>query len=266
MLKNIMVEAIMYTSIDIHTLNSTNFVPIQKPSAASFLRHTQENIWLQNKQEMKASRLFQICAFAIHTTAFIAFLRLTGNPVTAIGFGSHWKFLTIWTHTLNVIFYTLCVINMVPKSYLSWLFKLSFTSSVCVSALFWGILFLNPNAFKIGDFNYPLWLDHAQHTVPCIVALFELILVDYAYHSLIAELAVIFSFAGSYLAFTFYLKKVNGYYPYPFMESFTRQHWIGFIIFSAILASVVHIAGRFLSAAIHKKPSMEHRNKQIKQQ
>lgn len=55
--------------------------------------------------------------------------------------------------------------------------------------------------------------------MPCIVAFLELILVDYAYHSLVAELAVVLSFAGSYLAFTFYLKKVNGYYPYPFMEN-----------------------------------------------
>lgn len=140
---------------------------------------------------------------------------------------------------------------MLPKSYMSWIFKMSFTCSVCVSAMFWGILFLDPTAFKIDPNVYPNWLNHAQHTVPCITATLELILVEYMYGSLVTELAVILCFAGSYLGFALYLKKVNGWYPYPFMEQFSLVNWVVFAMIAGLFAVLVHIIGRSLSQAIH---------------
>jgi hypothetical protein len=100
--------------------------------------------------------------------------------------------------------------------------------------------------------HYPLWLNHVQHTAPIFIAFIELLLVDYIYGSLLLELFVIVSFGGSYLAFALYLKKANGWYPYPFMEQFTTGTWVVFIIVACIFAALAHVTGRVLAQLIHR--------------
>lgn len=203
---------------------------------------------------MKSStaKAFQWVALAIHSIAFVGLLSLQDFPAMTQGYARHWKFFTVWTHTLNLLFYIISVVNVLPHNLTSWLFKLSFTCSICVSSMFWGIVFVGgEDAFKLDPKIYPNWLNHAQHTLPCIIATLELILVEYAYHSLKLELLVILAFASSYLGFSFYLKSSNGWYPYPFMEQFEPTHWVVFCLLAASAAAFIHTCGRLLSRSIH---------------
>lgn len=207
-------------------------------------------------------KLFQVSAFLLHSYAYfyLFFLRQHNYDY---GYGGQFKFFTVWTHTLNVLFYTLSVFNILSDNAKAWLFKLSFVSSVCVSLMFWGVqLLIDPDAFQLDPRNYPAWLNHAQHTAPCIIALLEMSLVHYAYHSILLEIPFVFGYALGYFSFAYRAKIVSGRYPYPFMDSFTdvtTYMWFGFI--TCVIAVLVHVIGRTMSAVVHRdlyrKPVLE---------
>lgn len=203
---------------------------------------------------MQHPKLFQLSAFALHTYAYF-YLFFIRKHEYDYGYGGQFKQFTVWTHTLNVIFYTINLIN-VSESLKTWVFKLSFTCSILVSVMFWGIHFaVGSNAFMIDPRFYPTWLNHAQHTAPSIIALMELSLVHYAYHSLLLEVIVVSTFGMTYFGWIHYARSKCGFYPYPFMDVYFKEQITSFIVFSAIVcmfAVIVHSIGRVLSSIIHK--------------
>lgn len=179
------------------------------------------------------------------------------------GFGSHWKFLIVWNHTLQLFVYGYFVLfgARERKSHLmERLFVLSIMTSTVVSVMFWSLETMG--AFGNVMASYPPLLNHVQHTLPVLATVTELALHEHKFGSLYSDLMDCIVYMVVYALWMSVCRLVNGWWAYKFLEEFGLRDWAMFVVVVVAFSSVCHMAGRALSAWWHSGRSMAAKGKE----
>ncbi|EFC37271.1 predicted protein [Naegleria gruberi] len=177
------------------------------------------------------------------------------------------KMFTLWTGCVQVIYFGLSLLEGLfggntknqrsSNSILNDLFHLTLLMALATVSLFWSIYWLDPENMVPKGMYYPDGLNHLHHTVPGILVLIELILVrstsDVLHGIWKRKFYMVLCIPVAYLSFTGLSKHMKGYWPYPFMASWSFLEFGIFCVFAVILASILHYL-IYLLIKLLKKP------------
>ncbi|XP_055550865.1 androgen-induced gene 1 protein-like [Wyeomyia smithii] len=166
-----------------------------------------------------------------------------------VKFGGIWKYLTIWNSAMQVIYFTLSLINdligsnelaprRVPmtrkiKDYLFAAFV--FPGAMLVAITFWGILAIDRELIhpKVLEPIFPYWLNHALHTNIVLFMLLELYTSFRQYPSRKSGLAGLLTFGIGYLTWLHVIHNHSGVWVYSVIEVLAMP--LRFVFFAFII-------------------------------
>ena len=199
-------------------------------------------------------------------------------------FGGSWKNLTYWNILLQILYFSLAIIDKsYSKNYQTatslkavtdFVFtSLAFPVGVFVTSMFWVILSIDRElAYPAAiDQFYPSIFNHMMHTVPMPSQIIELFLVPHAYPGRKLGLFVSMSFAALYYLFVLYLGYHFGFWSYGVLE--IMSHWQRAIygLFCILLTACFYLIGELANNMVWKKPifnieksKVDHKTNQMK--
>ncbi|VVC45195.1 FAR-17a/AIG1-like protein [Cinara cedri] len=185
----------------------------------------------------RVSRLFitSYYAFVCYYGLFVLDLRGIDIP-TFLNLGDNWwwKCISVWNLAIQTAYFIYCTVfidfaDSGPGK--TWIkprlqknkkirdfvyFSIIFPITIDVCVMFWVICVVNkpllfPNEMK----NWvPDWYNHAVHTNPIVLTLFEMVTTDHRLPKMIESTAGLFALSGSYVACLLYNKFTTGRWVY----------------------------------------------------
>jgi hypothetical protein len=160
-------------------------------------------------------------------------------------FPGKWKFLTVWNLALQLVYYSVSLINdaagsseLEPKKqtflqklrdslFASW----AFPTGMFVSLSFWTLYGVDRSmVFPIEmDAFYPCWLNHAVHTGPILFLAMESYFVPRTYPNKAFGICGNLTFSSSYAAWIVYWYQQSGVWPYPILDTLNNTQRAIFI-------------------------------------
>mmetsp|Transcript_11043 Transcript_11043/g.35066 ORF Transcript_11043/g.35066 Transcript_11043/m.35066 type:complete len:220 (-) Transcript_11043:152-811(-) len=201
-------------------------------------------------------------ALAVHVSAYLGGVyvwswHLLSRGASKIpgyyGFGWFFKFLTFIGLTLQIIQLLLCsAAYFAPKRHRIHVAADDMSSLVfaCASFITLGYYGLPVAGLMFG--NKPVfWLDICLHVMNTVVAWIDLLLCERTF-SARAEKSLIGFFLG-YICWLLVQKKVNGTYPYVFLNHFTSIGFVSFVASNMVVTYGIFRLGRTLSTLTNTK-------------
>ncbi|XP_053695930.1 androgen-induced gene 1 protein-like [Sabethes cyaneus] len=161
-----------------------------------------------------------------------------------VKFGGIWKYLTIWNTAMQVVYFTLSLLNdfigsneLAPrrmpvtrkiKDYLFAAFL--FPGAMLVTITFWGIMLVDRELIlpKVLEPIFPDWLNHALHTNIVLFMLLELYSSFRQYPSRKSGLTGLLTFGIGYLTWVHVIHQQSGVWVYGIIEVLSMPLRIAF--------------------------------------
>ncbi|KAI8067683.1 FAR-17a/AIG1-like protein [Gilbertella persicaria] len=183
------------------------------------------------------------------------------NPY-ALGFGGQYQYLTILGLTTATIAFGLKIMRYFIPKFSSTIHEavtnIATPLEGVISVLYWSMMLLDPHLLIPEDIpGIPLFLDFTLHLFPAVFLWIDFLAFDVEFKRSNRHVGVIYGFAAFYYVWSWYCQSVNGYWPYPFLGSFTLGMRTAFFVGAGILAWGMYEFG----AIVHQKMHAVHLNK-----
>ena len=166
-------------------------------------------------------------------------------------FGGMWRFLTIWTFTVNVLIAISMAIQCILPGRHNWhsLLTVGMGLNFYVLLAYWGLYFLDKSLVQ-GDASLPLYRQSYLHVGMILLCWIEGFVFHRIWVNVGRVIALFFAFFLGYMAWLeLVLMPVNNVFPYPFLNqmSFPQRMMFhgGSMIASALFMALAYIVSRF---------------------
>lgn len=184
-------------------------------------------------------------------------------------FGGSWKFLTHWNIVLQILYFSLALVNDVfgtesrEKEEASrfqkcrnFLFStLAFPIGIFVPVMFWILFGIDRDLVFPADLDdiYPPITNHMMHTTSLPAQILELLLIYHAYPSRKYGIPAIVGFCLSYVGWIFYIGYAGGIWVYGILEVLTHSQRVTFLVGLIIFVCLLYLTGEWLNSKVWKK-------------
>lgn len=184
-------------------------------------------------------------------------------------FGGQWKFLTFWNMWIQLIYFSISLVNSVmgsdvtDKSSRSGLQKirdfmfatLAFPIGQFVGIIFWSLWAIDRDLVfpEYLDKYIPMHINHMMHTTVIPAQFLELALLYHIYPSKKAGMAMTMSFCFVYLTWTMIIAYVANMWVYPIFAILDPVPRGLFMIFCSALGGMLYLIGDYLNQIIWSK-------------
>jgi len=173
----------------------------------------------------------------------------------------NWKFLTFWNLLLQWAFFLLCALADLRALHapsrrrqalsrgLDFVFgTIVFAVALFVGSSFWGLYSIDRELIFPAFFDafFPVWLNHAIHTLPLFAVLLEMLFVKRAYPSQRKGFFVVTAFTLLYLFWVLYIAYARNLWVYPILEKLPLVGRAAFIGVCCLVIGLLSILGHAL--------------------
>ncbi|KAF2358247.1 FAR-17a/AIG1-like protein [Trinorchestia longiramus] len=175
------------------------------------------------------------------------------------------KYLTYWDLLMQFVFFTLCFLSNVFTSaqgkkrktsfenVLDFLFSsIILPTAMFVAFTFWGLYAIDRELIlpKIYDSFFPVWLNHAVHTLPLVAVLVELLSVQRTFPTKKKGFLSIYIFFFIYLLWVVYIAHTTGHWVYPVLQQMSTVPRLLFFVGLGFLIGCCYVLGHYLNLSI----------------
>ena len=195
--------------------------------------------------------VFRMTALAISLFYLFDSLSLHAAMTGPGEFGGMWRFLTIWTFTVNVLIAISMAIQCLQPGRHNWhsLLSVGMGLNFYVLLAYWGLYFLDKSLVQ-GDASLPLYRQSYLHVGMILLCWIE----GFVFHRIWVKtgrvIALFFAFFLGYMAWLeLVLMPINGAFPYPFLNdmSFVQRMMFhgGSMLVSALFMGLAYVVSRW---------------------
>ena len=207
-----------------------------------------------------ARQLFHAAAFATNAAAWLWFWTSLA-PGRGENWGSHFRYLTYWGLTLNVLLSADAIVaDVAGRATRSVLVVLCVPVSTLVVILYWGLVAINPVLVR-GATSLPWYIEYHIHGLTAVMVWVEALQYSGCFKKLRQEILALVGTAASYMLWVELLvapyntRPCNAEgtvcgYPYPFLNSFTDGHRYVFYLGGVVALVLLYGMARWLSRAV----------------
>lgn len=185
---------------------------------------------------------------------------------TQRSFGGQWKYLTFWNLWIQLIYFSISLLNSLfgsnakEKAKASRLQRLrdyffstlAFPIGLFVGIIFWSLWHIDrelvfPKAF---DKFFPNYINHMMHTTVLPAQLLELILLYHIYPSKLKGMLTTILFCMTYLSWTLVVAHYGGIWVYPIFAVLDPVPRAAFMIFCSMMGAMLFLGGALFNSVI----------------
>uniref|UniRef100_A0AAY5KNM0 Androgen dependent TFPI regulating protein n=2 Tax=Esox lucius TaxID=8010 RepID=A0AAY5KNM0_ESOLU len=183
-------------------------------------------------------------------------------PPGIFEYGGPWKYLTFLNLLLQMVFFGMAVVNdlQTEKTPATGLNKwkdfvfsvLAFPVGMFVVLLFWIIFaydrqLVYPESL---DSFFPLWMNHAMHTIVMPILLGEILLEPHVYPKTRIGLAALGIIGLAYLGWVMFIYLAVGLWVYPLLGLLSTSGMLGLFFFNMTVVTMTYLLGRALNNCV----------------
>lgn len=184
-------------------------------------------------------------------------------------FGGQWKYLTFWNMWIQLIYFSISLLNNIFGSHASdhksatrlqkvrdYLFAtLAFPIGQFVGIIFWTLFNIDREVIFPAFFDkfFPNYINHMMHTTVIPAQLLELFLLYHIYPSRKHGIATTALFCFIYLSWTLIIAYVGGVWVYPIFEMLDPIPRVAFMACCSLFGGLLYICGEVLNGKVWKK-------------
>jgi len=184
-------------------------------------------------------------------------------------FAGKWKYLTFWNLWIQLIYFSISLLNNIfgshsvtkestssLQSIRDFMFAtVAFPIGQFVGIIFWTLFNIDRELVfpKALDAFFPNYINHMMHTTVIPVQLLELILLYHMYPTKKSGMATTFAFCLIYLTWTMIIAHFGGIWVYPIFEVLEPVPRVGFMLVCSMFGGLLYFIGEFLNGIVWSK-------------
>ncbi|XP_029609120.1 androgen-dependent TFPI-regulating protein [Salmo trutta] len=223
----------------------------------------------------KVRIVYHITAFSWYAFIIKSLAAKDGEklPPGIFEYGGPWKYLTFLNLLLQMVFFGMAVVNdlQTGKNTVKGLNKwkdlifsvLAFPVGMFVVLLFWVIFsydrqLVYPESL---DAFFPLWMNHAMHTVVMPILLGEILLQHHVYPKTKNGLAALGVVGLAYMGWVIFIYLAVGLWVYPLLGLLNTSGVLGLFLLNMTVVTIMYLLGRTLNYCVWGKGKTVTKNK-----